>query len=171
MYAMLSARENDRLLEVGSGTGALLLRLADSLESAQLHGVDISRQMITISTKRNRKHLKQGKVVLQLGDFDTVAYEPGFFDAIYSVNTVYFWRRPKETVQKISRLLKPGGRVLVGYNDRADMERMPLSKDVFQFYSAEEMKALLAASFAPDAISVMRHQAEGKPCYCAIGVK
>ncbi len=171
MYTVLATKENDRLLELGFGTGSLIRRIADSVDGVRAEGVDFSRQMYALARKRNRAHLRKGKVNLQMGDFAEVPYGADCFDAVYSVNTVYFWQDPEKMVRKIYHILKPGGRMLVGYYDRADMEHTGMSKEIFQLYSEQEMRALLTSSFAPDAVSQVTHHGEGKPCQCAIGTK
>ena len=171
MYTVLAARENDHLLELGFGTGSLIRRIADAVDSVRVEGVDFSRQMYGVAKKRNKAHLRQGKVILKLGDFAALPYEADSFDAVYTVNTVYFWQKPEEMVRKIYRILKPGGRLLVGYHDRADIADMSLSKEIFQLYSEQEMRDLLASSFDPEAISQLTHRGKGKPCQCAVGIK
>ncbi len=171
MYSVLAVRDHQRLLELGFGTGSLIRRIAQSSDQVRVTGVDFSRQMVAVASKRNKPFLRQGRVDLHLGNFEDLAFDPECFDTVYCVNTVYFWNNPYKMVQKAYDLLKPGGRLLIGYYDRSDMESMPLSKDVFRLYSAEEMQELLATSFRQDAISQQTHRDDGKPCQCAIAEK
>ena len=92
--------------------------------------------MVAIAQKKNRNHINKGKVKIHLGDFDEVRFDDNWFDKIFSVNTIYFWKNPDTTISKICRILKPEGKLFIGFHDKSEMEEMPLNRDVFQYYSA-----------------------------------
>jgi len=41
--------------------------------------MDFSNPIVAIAQKKNRKHIKSGRVKVQLGDFDKVEFRPNSF--------------------------------------------------------------------------------------------
>jgi ubiquinone/menaquinone biosynthesis C-methylase UbiE len=171
MYKILSIEEDDHLLEIGSGTGELIKKIAEQLTSGMIEGVDLSKPMLKISQKKNRKHIKEGRVKFHLGDFDGIRFESNCFDKVFSVNTVYFWKNPNDTISKISRILKPGGRLTIGFHAKDEMEKMPLNRNIFRYYSVHDMDKLLSIHNSLNSIDIISKKGQGKTCYCAIAIK
>ena len=163
---IVSIEEDDRLLEIGSGTGELVKKIAGQLATGMIEGVDLSKPMVKISQKKNRKHLKEGRVKFHLGDFNKIKFESNCFDKVFSVNTVYFWKNPDDTISKISRILKPGGRLIIGFHARNEMEKLPLNSDIFKYYSVYDMEKLLSTHNSLNNIDIISRKGQGKTCYC-----
>ena len=143
MYDVLSVEENDHGLEIGFGPGALIKKIAEVLDHGVIEGVDFSESMVAAAQKKNRKQINKGKVSIPLGDFDEVPFDDNCFDKVFSVNNIYFWENPDITIQRICRILKPGGRVVIEFHDKTDMEEMALDKDFFHYYSTHDVTELL----------------------------
>jgi len=171
MFETISIEENDHALEIGSGTGTLIKNVADHLSKGFIEGVDFSKPMVAIAQKKNRKHINKGKVKIHLGDFDEVAFDSNCFDKIFTVNTIYFWKNPDTTISKIYRILKPGGKLVIGFHDKSEMEKMPLNRDVFKYYSTHDLKELLSNHGSLDDIDIISKNGIQKTCYCAVGTK
>ena len=171
IYETLSITENDRALEIGSGTGVLIKEIADHLSNGLIEGIDFSKPMVAIAQKKNRKHIKKGRVKIHLGDFDEVPFDTESFDKIFSVNTIYFWKNPNMTISKIYGILKPGGKLVIGFHDKSEMENMPLSKDVFTYYSAHELKDLLLNHGSLIDIDIKSKNGKQMTCYCSVCTK
>lgn len=158
MLELVAASGDQRILEIGFGTGECVRAMARSLAGGCIEGVDTSEAMLRMARRRNRDHLKTGVVRLVLGDFDALDYPSGSYDTVCSANTVYFWPDPGATLRKIHGLLRPGGRLILAFVDKAKMEGMPLDMDVFTPMSHQDLRALLGqAGFAP----VTRHIVDG----------
>ena len=104
----LSISEEYDILEIGFGPGELIHAMACRVDRGRVEGVDFSETMLAIAQRRNRQHIRTGKVRLHLGDFDGMAFDGRRFDTIVTVNTVYFWPQPEATIARIGDLLKPG---------------------------------------------------------------
>lgn len=164
----LSVTKNDRVLEIGFGTGKLLKEIADNLENGLIEGVDFSKSMTAIAQRKNKKHINDGKVKIRMGNFDELPYNDNSFDKIFSVNTIYFWKEPQATIAKIFRLLKPGGKLFLGFHDKIEMEKMPLNKDVFRYYSTHDVTNLLSMDGSLSNVDLVSKKGQQKVCYCAI---
>lgn len=170
-YDTLSIRENDHALEIGSGTGALIKEIADHLSNGLIEGVDFSKTMVALAQKKNRKHINNGKVKIHLGDFDEIPFDFNCFDKVFSVNTIYFWKNPNTSISKIYRILKPGGKMIIGFHDKDEMEKMPLNRDIFKYYSTHDIKELLSVHGSLNDIDIISKNGKQKTCYCAVGTK
>ena len=171
IYDSLSISEDDHVLEIGFGPGELIHAMARRVDSGRVEGVDFSDTMLAIAQRRNRRQIKAGKVKLHLGDFDAMPFDGRRFDLILTVNTVYFWPQPEATIAKMADLLKPGGRLAIGFHEKADMQDSKLSRDVFRFYSTQDMQVLLATCGAFEDIEVISRKGKTKTLHCAFGTK
>jgi len=171
MYDTLSINEDDHILEIGFGTGTLVRNIADQLKDGLIEGIDFSASMVSIAQEKNRKHMDNGRVKIHLGDFDEVTFDNSSFDKIFSVNTIYFWKNPEKTVSRIYNMLKTGGKLAVGFHDRSEMEKMSLDRDIFQYYSTQDIAELLSAHGSLGNVEVIARKGKQKTCYCAIGTK
>jgi SAM-dependent methyltransferase len=68
------------------------------------------------------------------------------FDAAFSVHTIYFWSEPAAALGEIRRVLRPGGRFVLGMRERSDAALAAFPAPTYQFYSSEEASRLLAAA-------------------------
>jgi len=108
VISALSLSAGDTVLDIGFGNGYLLHRLA-KIAPATFHGIDISEDMVRAATARNKKLVLSGQMHLQVGDVSKINLEDGFFDKVYTVNTVYFWQDIDLGLSEINRVLKPNG--------------------------------------------------------------
>jgi ubiquinone/menaquinone biosynthesis C-methylase UbiE len=171
MVETLSVEADDHILEIGFGTGELTRRIAGQLGTGTIEGADFSKTMFKIAKKKNRKYIADGRVKLHLGDFEELAFNDNCFDIVISVNTIYFWKRPDATIFKITKILKPGGKLIVGYHEKSEMENMPLNKDIFKYYSINEMEDLLKSSDSLNNIETLSKKGREKTCYCTAATK
>lgn len=167
----LCIKGNDHVLEIGFGTGKLLKEIADDLYEGVIEGADFSDAMMSIAQVANKNHIKSGKVKLRMGDFDALPFDEQSFDKIFSVNTIYFWKEPKATIAKMYSLLKPGGKLVLGFIDRDQLEKTPLNEDVFQYYSTQDVTDLLAIDGSLNSVDIMAKKGERRTCFCAVGAK
>lgn len=168
---ILSVEPNDHILEIGFGTGKLISELVGRLENGRIHGIDTSDTMVAMARKNNRKGLADGRVKLWHGSFEDMEGGEGAYDTVISVNTIYFWTSPGITANKIFQVLKPGGKLIIGFEDKAQMESKPISKDVFRIYSTEEVKAMLFAAGFNREINIASETWNKLIYHCAVAVK
>ncbi|MCP4746820.1 MAG: class I SAM-dependent methyltransferase [Desulfobacteraceae bacterium] len=171
VYENLSIRSGDHALEIGFGTGKLIQTIAGQLDKGAIEGIDFSKTMVKIAKKKNRKHLRSGKVRFHLNDFNQASFADNCFDKIFTVNTLYFWQNPKTAISRIHRILKPGGKVVIGFIEKKDLEKMPLSKDVFQYYTLQNVTELLSVHGSMKNTQIFSKKVNSRTCYCAVAEK
>lgn len=170
MLAELELTPTDCVLEVGFGPGALLSAMAVNVSDGRLHGLDFSPTMVSAASQRNQSHIDSGRLVLCEGCSDEMPYETAHFDKVVTGNTLYFWHPPQPHLNEILRVLKPGGRFVMGFRDQAQIDAMALDKDVFLRYTQADVVQLLeAAGF--EHVHIKKSAAIPVDSYVAVGVK
>ncbi|MEO3479201.1 class I SAM-dependent methyltransferase [Phaeobacter sp. CAU 1743] len=99
-----------RILDVGCGDGVLATRLAHS--GARATGIDASADMI--AAERRRAKAAGVEIDLREGDAGDLPFPAGRFDCVVSVATLCFVDDPRPTIREMVRVLKPGGRLILG---------------------------------------------------------
>jgi len=143
VYSIMAVQAGDHVLDVGCGTGKLIGRIARQTAGCVAEGIDFSASMAAISRRKNGKHIAAGKVRIHEGNVDHLQIPAGSFTKICSVNTIYFWPAPESTIKKMVQLLKPGGMLVLGYEDIAQLKKRRLDTEVFRFYSKDEVETLV----------------------------
>jgi len=159
--------KGEKGLEVGVGTGRFAQPLGIKI------GVDPSERMLEIARKRGIEGI--------LGRGENLPFKDGEFDFVLLAFTLCFVEKPLKVLEEAKRVLKPGGRVIVGIIDKnsklgkiyqAKKEKSKFYR-VAIFYSSGEIidmlrkldftniKALQTLSGGPDSIKEVEAPKEG----------
>jgi ubiquinone/menaquinone biosynthesis C-methylase UbiE len=112
--AELELRSDDRLLDVGCGTGAAVRQAAPTVERAV--GVDLSPGMIA------RARELGGDLVnaeFLLGDSEELPFGDAEFTAVLCTTSFHHYPRPERALREMARVLAPRGRLAIA-DARAD---------------------------------------------------
>lgn len=142
----------DRVLEVGFGSGALLADLAGRADF--VGGVDRSATMIDCARKRFAAAIAQGRMELREGRAEALPFGARSFDKACTVNTIYFWQSLEAGFDELGRVLRPRGRLVVGFLPKEPMARLNLPANVFALREPAEVLAALARTGFADAAIV-----------------
>ncbi len=168
---LMSVHIDDRIIEIGFGTGKLIHKMAQQIDKGLVEGIDFSRTMTSIARKRNKKNIAKGKVKIFEGNFDEMPYEKERFTKACSVNTIYFWPDPVRTARRIAEILKPDGKLILAFEDMEQLKQRKLNQEVFHLYSKEEVRNLLTnAGFSKD-VSVISRKKSKSIFHCVAAIK
>jgi trans-aconitate methyltransferase len=137
----LEVGPRDKVLEVGFGTGYGLSELARRFPEAHLCGVDFSRVMCRLAGRKNREHVRAGRMRLDRGDILSYKGESDF-DLVFCMNVVYFWKSLSEYCAALSRLLKRGGKLRIYMASPDRLTQIPHGRSaVFTKYTLQDVSA------------------------------
>ncbi|MCP4630511.1 MAG: class I SAM-dependent methyltransferase [bacterium] len=171
MKEMLALQANDSVLEIGFGTGKLINEMAKLAKDGLIEGIDLSSTMVAVAERKNKDYIAKGKVIIRQGDFEKASYKDDCFNKICSANTIYFWPNPDNIIKKVIRVLKPGGKLILAFEDKKQLENRQLSTHVFQFYSLDEIENLLQNNGFTGDIDILSREIRSKRYHCAVAVK
>jgi len=163
LLMLLDVRPSDHVLEVGFGHGRTIERVAALAPEGFVAGVDLSAEMVRMATRRLQDLVQKQHVELQLGDSAQLPYVDGRFDKVYSLHTLYFWSNPARHLGEVRRVLKPGGRFVLGFTPGEDEqagESFPAT--IYHFYNIDEVRGLIEDAAFHD-IDAVRRDISNRP--------
>jgi ubiquinone/menaquinone biosynthesis C-methylase UbiE len=139
----LDIQPNDHILEVGFGGGVALYKILKNIHGGFVAGIDYSPEMVKRGKRKFQKSIASGKMTLVEGNVTSMPFDDVSFDKVCTINTIYFWPDPTAGLKEILRVLKPGGRFVVGVGAKDSMEKRRITRYGFSLYSEQELKDLL----------------------------
>ena len=122
---LLDPSAEHTVLDVGCGPGRAVAEIAR--RGARVIGVDPSATMIAHAERRNRVAINSGQVQLMVGEAGSVPLANESVDGVLAVHTIYFWPDLGVALRELRRLLRPGGRICIGF--RPAEQRLPRRLD------------------------------------------
>jgi SAM-dependent methyltransferase len=141
--AALALQPGDRVLEAGFGHGRSVERAAASVTEGFVAGIDASDEMVRMAMRRCRRLIAAGRVRLAVADSASIPYPDGFFDKAYTVHTMYFWDDPERHLRELGRVLRDGGRLVLGFHANNAVVGAAFPASVYTFYSTDEVRRLV----------------------------
>lgn len=99
--------QDKNVLDVGCGTGRLLLRGAE--EANKLVGVDLSSEMVKASIQQFFYHELSGKSEFYVADAEKLPFEDESFHLALSTCVMFLLPDPSQGIKEINRVLKKDG--------------------------------------------------------------
>jgi arsenite methyltransferase len=130
--------------DIGFGGGVGLQLLLDRVgDDGVVHGIEIADDMLR---RAKSKFGRDGRLRLARGSLTEVPLDDGSVDALITVNTVYFISELDAACAELARVLRPGGRAVIGIGDPDVMARLPFTKHGFTIRPVAEIAAALENS-------------------------
>jgi demethylmenaquinone methyltransferase/2-methoxy-6-polyprenyl-1,4-benzoquinol methylase len=113
---MLAAALGERVLEIGFGTGHMLVDLAKAVgPTGKVFGIDISENMLAQAKDLLGRENLSDRASLACGDAESLPYGDGSMDGIFMCFTLELFDTPDipKVLAQCKRVLRPGGRIVV----------------------------------------------------------
>lgn len=137
----LQLNKDHCVLDIGYGNG-YLTKLIFNRYGSKVFGIDISEDMKKSATKRNKKGVLENRIHLGLGDCCDLNFKEDSFDAVVSVNTIYFWNDTKKGLLEIFRTLKKDGVFLNAIYSKEWMQKTSYTNKGFRLFYPDEIESL-----------------------------
>lgn len=112
--ALMNLQSQERILDLGCGSGWLCRKLASELPQGRVVGLDVSDEMIgrARAASAGMTHL-----TFLTGGTDQIPWQDNFFTRVISVESAYYWPDPARGIREIFRVLASGGSawILINY--------------------------------------------------------
>ncbi|MGQ9512012.1 class I SAM-dependent methyltransferase [Thermodesulfitimonas sp.] len=142
LFSFLRPQPGEEILDAGCGTGLLTKELAAC--GASVTGIDISPAMLAVAREKTRGFRN---VVLAQADVTALPLPSNAFHGVVCFTVLEFVPRPEEALREMWRVLKPGGRMVLGVlNALSPWAWGRVGRGVFayaRFYSYREMRLLI----------------------------
>lgn len=115
-------RDGQRILDVGTGTGAVALGIATRTSSAEIVGIDPSEAFLAAG----KKQAASGRIRFEVGDAEAMRFPDASFDQALSLLVLNFVKNPEKAIAEMRRVTRPGGTVSAcvwDYNEGMQMAR------------------------------------------------
>ncbi|MCM6778147.1 methyltransferase domain-containing protein [Nocardia sp. CDC159] len=130
--------------DIGFGGGVGLSLLLDRVGAqGTVYGVEISPDMLARARSRLAPEIGTARLRLLAGSLADLPLADAALDAVITVNTLYFVSDLGPVAAELARVLRPGGRAVIGIGDPADMARMPFTRSGFQLRPPDSIAAAL----------------------------
>ncbi len=142
-YQALTLQDNDTLLEIGHGNGAHLPMVLQLAKGIIFYGLEVSKTMYQEAKRLHFSKEKENQINFSLYKGNKIPYKKDSISKIVTVNTIYFWKNPKDFMKEIARVLKPNGTCIITFADESFMRKLPFVNNSFTLYNANAIKTLV----------------------------
>lgn len=133
--------------DIGFGGGVGLQLLLDRVgDEGVVHGIEIADDMLRRARSRFGRDVQSGRLRLSSGSMTALPLDDDSVDTLITLNTVYFISELDAAFAELARVLRPGGRAVVGIGDPDVMARLPIAPHGFIIRQVGEIAAALQDS-------------------------
>jgi ubiquinone/menaquinone biosynthesis C-methylase UbiE len=136
--------EAGRIIDVGCGSGATAIALAQEFPKSEIVGIDLSELLLNLATQAAQVAGLVDRVRFERGDAERISFEDDSFDIVLNLNMVHIVNHPIDMLEEIERILAPDGALFI-----IDLRRSWLGlfeKEMKSALTLQEAKVLLAQS-------------------------
>jgi SAM-dependent methyltransferase len=129
MAGQLDLQPDDELLDVGCGSGRMLAEQASHVR--HVAGLDASEIQVGMARKRLAERIGAGTAEVVQGDAMALPWEDGRFSAVNCLNCLKFVPDPGKALREMARVLRPGGRAVLTFDEDVKDPRKSGTIDAF----------------------------------------
>lgn len=135
-----------RVLDVGTGSGRIAIRLAKLNPALAIDAIDLSRSMLDLA-RRNAVRAGVESTRFSVGDAKRIPYEDHTFDLVICHQLLHQLPDPVVALREINRVAKPQGALLVRDVRRLPEPMMSMAIPVWCVRYTRKLREQTSASF------------------------
>jgi ubiquinone/menaquinone biosynthesis C-methylase UbiE len=145
----------DHVADIGFGGGVGLELLLDRVgPEGVVHGVDPMSDMVAKARRGQRGALQDGRLALHEATMDRLPIDDGVIGGVISCNTIYFMDDLGPGFAELSRIMSPGGIVVIGVADPEELRNRPFADHGFIVREIDDVADQLeSAGFTPPVLT------------------
>ncbi|MSR63116.1 MAG: methyltransferase domain-containing protein [Planctomycetes bacterium] len=132
LFAAYALPEHARILDVGCGTGEIVLRLAREFPRVTLVGIDVHEPHLDVA--RERSAPLAGRVQFRTGDAFALDFPDKSFDLTLCRHMLQAVPEPERVLAEMKRVTRPGGRLHIVAEDYGMIHCHPCAVDGDRFW-------------------------------------
>lgn len=140
--AMLGVQAGDRVLEIGFGNGRAAPDVIAQAADVRYEGIDISPTMVDEARRFNAALVAAGRAGFHLASAERMPFDDAAFDRAFSTGVIHFWQDALAPLRELYRVLRPGGRAVLGALDARAAPAFARPEFGFHLRSAAEWAEL-----------------------------
>ncbi len=109
----LGLKGKEKVLDVGTGSGHILPKIAERLSDGEVLGTDISKNMVKVARERINDQGCEENAYAVIDDIENSSFQDEEFDRILATFTFTTIPDPNSAAEECRRILKPGGKLVV----------------------------------------------------------
>lgn len=166
----LDVQPKHQVLEIGFGGGASIDLLLELTSEGHVVGTELSEILLAQARRRFADAIHHRRLDLVSAPVEMLPFENARFDRVCTINTIYFWTDPLRGMNEIYRVLRPGGRFVLGMRPAATLQRFPFTRYGFVLYETTKAESLLARAGFHE-VRVELHKDKSIEYICTVGGK
>ncbi|MAX81647.1 MAG: SAM-dependent methyltransferase [Crocinitomicaceae bacterium] len=155
---LLNIKENNTILELGHGSCKHLPYLLKQHKNLSYHGLETSELMFSEAKRINGDCIEHQKACFHHYDGIMLPFDHLAFDRVFTVNTIYFWRHPKQLLLELYRVMKTEGILNITFAEQEFMQQLPFTPFGFRLYNLNSLNQLVNQT--PFKMAHTHHQTE-----------
>ena len=101
------------VLEIGPGPGYLGLEWLKGTKDTTLTGLDINTSMVEIAKRNAAEYVFTERAKYLIADASDIPFSDNRFDCVFSSASLHEWANPRQVLNEVARVLRPGGRYYI----------------------------------------------------------
>ncbi len=132
-----------KILDIGCGTGQLMLAVSEHFPQANLIGLDPSPKMLEVA-----REATAGKAAISYeeGNAEELPFEDGSFDTVITSLSFHHWEDHQKGLIEVRRVLKPGGLFILADTTYTHASKHNPAHHEHQFFSPDQLRGMFAAA-------------------------
>ena len=169
-WAKLDLQPDDQVLEAGFGGGYLLGRIAASVTTGSIAGVDVSEAMVAYSRQHCGSLVDTGRLDLRCAPAEMLPFQPAQFDKACTVNSIFYWNDAPRAIAELWRVLKENGLLVTCFTCQESLQDKDFARQGLNLYEADDVHHLMASA-GFERISAERLADQHREFWCMAATK